>query len=410
VNTFLTPNWVTKEVARFWKNELVFGRLVNRGLDSQYMQAGAKVGYTVNYRLPQRFVPVEGQQLVQQSILNQTTPITITHQKHVGFGWSTADATMVVEDARKRYIMPAAIALANVVDVDGFNTVWPAVYNSIGAPGVPNTASLTYLQAQAILTNGGVPRPYCIVVDPMSMVQIVNTGLTYFNPQKEKSEDYVRGKFAGDALGIDDWYQSVNVASYTTGTFTASTPLVNGAGQTGSTISTDGWASGATSLVAGDSFTIAGVYQVNPISYVNTGVLQKFTVTANTSDSAGAIAALPISPQIITSGPLQTVSNAPADNAVITVVGATSASSGTLAATLTKQSLAFNEDAFVLVMADLEKDLAGAEAERIRSEVSNFSIRWTQQYNIQTDQQPSRLDIIYGWAAPLPYFALRLYS
>ncbi len=38
-------------------------------------------------------------------------------------------------------------------------------------------------------------------------------------------------------------------------TFTASTPLVNGANQTGSTLNSNGWASGATTLKKGDVFT-----------------------------------------------------------------------------------------------------------------------------------------------------------
>jgi hypothetical protein len=409
MNTFITPNWVTKEVARYWKNNLVFGSVVDRSYDSQWEKVGAKIGYTVNARLPQRFIPVEGQGLVQQAIFNQTVPITITNQKHIGFGWSSADGTMIVEDVRKRYAMPAAVSLANKFDVDGFQTVFGAVYNSLGAPGVANTTNLFYSQARAMLSKYAVPEPYCAVLDPDSMVQLAAANYPLFNPQNLQSTTYRKGRFAQQALGIDDYYESPNVGFYTTGTFTASTPVVNGANQTGSNLITSGWAAGATTLNANDSFTIAGVFGVNPISYQTTGNLQRFTVTVTTSDTAGAMT-IPITPAIITSGPLQTVSNSPANNAAITVVGSTGAVGGTLAATLTRQSLIFNEGAFAAVMADLKGSLAGANVERVRSEESKFSIRWTEQYSIQTDQEPSRFDIIYGWAAVLPYFAVRLYS
>ena len=57
-NTLATPTWVTKETARYFVNDLVFLENVNRTYDDQYVQAGAKVGNTVNARLPQRFTEI----------------------------------------------------------------------------------------------------------------------------------------------------------------------------------------------------------------------------------------------------------------------------------------------------------------------------------------------------------------
>jgi hypothetical protein len=197
-------------------------------------------------------------------------------------------------------------------------------------------------------------------------------------------------------LGVDGWYQDPVRPTHTTGTYTASTPLVNGADQTGSTIATDGWASGAATLNKGDIFTIAGVNSVNPLSYSSSGRLQQFVVTATTSDSSGAMATLPISPSIITSGALQTVSASPDNNAVITVLGTTAAAGGTLATTASPQSFVYHPDAFAFVMADLMKPGAGAESTTVRSKSLGFSIRMVEQYQIGTDQNPSRLDILIG--------------
>ena len=50
------------------------------------------------------------------------------------------------------------------------------------------------------------------------------------------------------------------------------TPAVNGAGQTGSTLNTNGWTAAAASrLKKGDIFTIAGVNAVNPQTRQTTG-------------------------------------------------------------------------------------------------------------------------------------------
>lgn len=409
-NTVITPTWYTKETARILVNNLKFASNVNRSYDDQYVQAGAKVGYTVNARLPQRFQVTEGQALQIQGINDQYVPITLTHQKNVAFSFSSAQMTMEVDMVRTRYVNPAAVALANIVDYDGLTTVYKDIYQAVGTPGTVPNSNLTYLQAGAKLTNSSVPAGGRVaVLDPTSMVTLANANLALFNPTAQISEQYREGQFAGRALGVDSWYEDQNVAKHTTGTFTASTPLVKGAGQTGSTLVVDGWASGATSLKKGDIFTVAGVFQVNPVSYASTGQLQQFVVTADVSDTSGEIS-IPISPAIITSGQLQTVSASPADNAVVTVLGATSATAGTLATTVTPQSLLYHPDAFALVMADLHKPTSGVETTTVRSKELGISIRMVQQYQIGSDQEPCRMDILYGWATLRAPLACRIYS
>lgn len=50
-NTFITPTWVSKEVARMFLNDLKFVSEINRYYDNAYtLRAG-----TVNVRLPSRF-------------------------------------------------------------------------------------------------------------------------------------------------------------------------------------------------------------------------------------------------------------------------------------------------------------------------------------------------------------------
>ena len=307
---------------------------------------------------------------------------------------------------RERYVKPAATALANVIDYDGLNTVFTDVYQSVGTPGVTPSSNLTYLQAGAKLTNSAVPSDGRVaVLDPTSMVTLANANLALFNPSAQISEQYREGQFASRALGVSEWYEDANVAKFTTGSYTTSTPLINGASQTGSSLVTDGWASSAATLNKGDIFTIAGVYAVNPVSYSSTGALQQFVVTATTTSSGVDMAALPLSPAIITSGQLQTVTASPANDAAITVVGA---GASTMTATVTSQSLLYHPDAFALVMADLHRPQSGAEATVVRSKELGVSIRMVQQYQIGTDSEPTRLDVLYGWATLRPTLAVRV--
>lgn len=406
-NTLATPTWTTKEVARYFVNDLVFLNNVNRTYDDQYVVAGAKVGNTVNARLPQRFTVTDGQALQLQALFDQTVPITLTNQKNVAFGYSSQEATTELDAIRQRYAQPAAEALANAAENLAFQAVYRDVYSMVGTLGTTPSATLTYLQAGTKLTDLGVPlRGRTAVLDPLASQTLANTTTTLFNPSAVISDNYEEGMIGRRQLGIDKWFQDAVRPTHTSGSFTTATPLINTAAQTGSTINTDGWASGASTLNKGDILTLAGVNSVNPLAYNSTGRLQQFVVTATTSDSSGAMATLPISPSIITSGALQTVDASPADNAVILVWS--TASGGALTATLSPQSLVYHPDAFAFVMADLVRPGAGAQATSVRSKALGISIRMVEQYQIGTDQMPTRLDILIGAATLQARLACRV--
>ncbi|HYX82163.1 MAG TPA: P22 phage major capsid protein family protein [Gemmatimonadales bacterium] len=406
-NTLATPTWVTKEVARGFVNGVTFIANVNRTYDDQYVQSGAKVGNTVNARLPQRFTVTDGQALQLQNLNDQTVPITLTNQKNVAFGYSSQQATTELDAIRTRYIQPAAEALANAADVLAFGAVYADVFSAVGTLGTTPSATITMLQAGVKLTDQATPLDGRVaVLDPLAMATLANTTTTLYNPMASISENYKRGLFGKQALGVGEWFQDPNRPVHTSGTFTASTPLTNGASQTGSSLITDGWASGASSLKKGDIFTIAGVNSVNPLSYQSTGRLQQFVVTANVSDSSGAMT-ISISPSIVTSGALQTVDAAAADNSAITVWSA-NPSGGTLSTTTSPQSMIYHPDAFAFVMADLKKPGAGAEATTVRSKAQGLAIRMVEQYQIATDQNPSRLDILIGAATIQARLACRV--
>lgn len=410
-NSFTTSSWVLKEVARLLVPNLKFAANVERSYDDKFEAGGAKLGYTVSARLPQRFRVTTGQAFQGQAINDATVPVSLTDQLNIGTAWSTADATMVVEEVRKRYVMPASEALAADIDNKGLKRMYKKVYSSVGTPGQTPSTNLLYLQAGVKLTDLNCPEDGRVaILDPMAAATIANANLALFNPAGRVAEAWKKGQIAGEWMGIDSVYQSQNAPKHTTGTFTASTPLVNGASQTGATLNTDGWASGATTLKEGDVFTIAGVNSVNPLTFEDTGRLQDFVVTANTADVTGAMATLPISPSIIVTGNTQTVSASPADDAVITVKGATAAAAGTLATTVSPQGLVYHPEAFILAVADLDKDLPGAEVERVSSKKLNISLRYVRQYDAMTDQKAARIDAMIGWKEFRPELACRVWG
>src|SRR5687768_3990325 len=104
--TFITPTFVTKDTAVQFKNQLKLIGNFDRSYNDIFSgdnSTGSKIGYVIQVRKEQRWIPKEGQQFVEQPILNETTPITVNHQFHIGMSWSSADDRMLVEDVQRRY-------------------------------------------------------------------------------------------------------------------------------------------------------------------------------------------------------------------------------------------------------------------------------------------------------------------
>jgi hypothetical protein len=410
VNTFITPNWVSTDTAMFWDNNNKALKLASMTYGREWKDKpdGAQIGYTVQQRIPQRWRVKRGQALQQQPVLNQTVPISLTDQLQVAHGWSSADQAVDVEEVQERYDRPAGQALSAECDRFFVDQVFKSVYFNIGTPGTRIADNETWTDGVGKLHEFGVPDELLGIVSSMQQSKLQSTNMTQFNPQATISRIFTRGFFGFGAFGVDEWAWDSNLPSFTTGTFTSSTPVVSGANQTGSTLALSGL--GTYAFVEGDRFTIDGVYGVNPISYVNTNVLQDFVVTAAVSGSSTVT--LSISPAIIadTSSQLQSVNALPANGAAVTFKGATGTVGATMTATTARIGLIANTAAFAFVSADLPKNLAGAVAGRTPgAKTDKVSIRYVDQYNIQTDQLPRRMDCLVGAAPVMPNYALVAY-
>jgi hypothetical protein len=407
-NTLVTPTQVTYEVAMYFVNSLRGVAQFDRQYSDEFAREGAKVGDTVKIRLPQQWEANEGDAFVEQNILDRTVNLIINRRRHVGFGYTSAQATLDLEEIRDRYVQPAAETLASVFDRLAMADVYKSVYNAVGTPGTTPSAGLTYSQARVkILDLAGPDEGLVAVLDPLASATLADSTKTYFNPQDKLGKNWTRGMFQPEQLGIAKWLADQNVPRFTTGATTTATPLINGAGQTGSSIVTDGWGSGTTSLKKGDIFTFAGVHFVNPLSKESTGRLAQFTLTADVSDTTGAVT-MSISPSIVTSGPLQNVTGAPADNAVITYWSMSAG--GTQSATVSPQNLVFHPQAFATAVVDLFMPAAGTgvKGARVSSKQLNVSLRYLEQFSVTDDKNRNRLDLLWGTAPVQERLACRV--
>lgn len=399
-NSILTPSVIAREALMAFKNKLGFTYNANRQYSSQFAQSGAKIGNTITIRKPPRFTVASGPALNVQNVTEESAALVLSNQKHVDFLFSTVDLTLTVDAFKERYLDNAVIALANQVDVDGLTLAGQTTANFVSTPGTTPNTFLLYMQAHQKLNEMGCPNDGMRYqyVNPVAQATILDQLKGLFQDASAISHQYREGMM-GRTAGAD-WYLAQNIWSRTTGAL-GGTPLVNGAGQTGSTLNTKGWTASITGLLAvGDCFTIAGVNSVNPITKQSTGQLQCFIVTAAANSDSGGLSSVSIYPSITTSGSTQTVTASPANSAAITISGA--------ASTASPQNILCHKNAFTLGTADLEMP-QGVDFSAVANDPeSGLSIRIIRDYDINSDTFPCRLDVLYGWAAMRPEWSCRL--
>jgi hypothetical protein len=106
----------------------------------------------------------------------------------------------------------------------------------------------------------------------------------------------------------------------------------------------------------------------------------------------------------VLSGPTQNVSNAPADNAAVTIFGHAS----TYASKVSPQGLAFHPKAFTAAFVDLPLPRGADMAARISDADLGISMRVWRDGDINTDQFPCRIDILYGLDSLRPEWGTRV--
>ena len=158
----------------------------------------------------------------------------------------------------------------------------------------------------------------------------------------------------------------------------------------------------ALALNQGDTFTIAGVYAVNPQNRQAYGSnkLRNFVVNTAVSGSGGTIS-VNVSPAIITAGQFQNVS-IPSTSATAAVTFFNSSG------TVSPQNIIMHRNAFTLAVADLELPEGVHFAGRASDKEIGLSMRVVRQYTINNDSIPTRLDVLYGWANLYPELACRV--
>jgi len=395
-NTLLTPQQITREALRVLHQKLNFVGNINRQYDDSFATSGAKIGDTLKIRLPNQYTVRSGKTLATQDTVETQVPLTVATQKGVDVNFSSAELTLSLDDFSQRILEPAMAVLAANIEADAMS-MFLDVYNAVNNIGSAITLR-QILTGRKVLNDNLAPMDNnrTALLNTHDQVDLVDALKGLFQDSTEVAKQYREGKM-GRSAGFD-FYENTLIPTQMTGTSPSTTLYtVNGAvtanGSTTVTVAT-----GTTTFKKGDIITFAGCNRVHPETKADTGVLQQFVVTA---DYAGGAGTLQIAPAIYTSGGMQNVTSSGIPNgAAISKVGG--------AYTVYKPSLVFHQDAFAFATADLVMpkgvDFAAREV------YDGISIRIVRAYDINNDNLPCRIDVLYGYKTIRPQLACRILS
>lgn len=410
-NTALTASIIAGAAVTILDNELVMAKQVFRGYEEDFGKKvnGYNVGETITIRKPTDFTVRDGATMAVQDVTEGSTTIVLNKRKGVDFKFTSQDLTTKIEDLAERVIKPAMIQLANQIDTD-LMALYKTVPNWVGTPGQTVNSFADYALGPQRMDTMAIPSDgRSSVLSPADYWGMLGsqTALYINGPNKDAYRDGSLGMIGGV-----DTYMSQNVPVHTVGSQTG------GQIDQALTTSTTTYASvkdtfvqtihmdvlGTTKTIkAGDVFTIANVYDVNPVTKVRLPHLKMFTVTADVTSDAVTTgdADVIVTPPLIWTGAFKNIdlsTGTDLNDAVVTWIGT--------ASTNYSQNMVFRKNAFALVTVPLIAPPGAVDV--ARKSYKGLNVRVIPVYDGVSDESAWRLDVLYGTKTIDPRQAVRL--
>lgn len=398
-NTLVTCSIIAKEALAILENQLAFASTVNRDWDQEFtanQSRGYSPGATINIKRPPRYQYRAGRVAVPQSTVETTVPLTLS-QGGTDLNFTGFERTLSIQQMSQK-LQAAMATVANEIDRQGLDVARVATYNTIGTPGtLPTTQALAIAAMTGInqrLDEMGAPVKdggRSLIMNPAFNGSMVQGMAGLFNNTDKVGKQFSSGRLQ-NSFGLDVGMDQ-NVSIHTNGTAVVGTNTVNGASQTGSTITVNALNG---TVTRGTKIQFANVFAVNPQSRASTGTLAQFVVTA---DAASGATSLSISPALTPSGAFQNVTVSPANSATITIFGTASGSFNA--------NVGFHRDAFTLAMVPMYAPPSGRGVIDVAQEsYKGMNLKVTEFYDGVNDNYIMRLDVLFGWAATYPELAV----
>lgn len=395
-NTVLTTDLISNYTLAKFVNENPFIHTCSRATESDFQMASYKIGDSVNIRRQNRFLVGDGQVATRQNYIETSETLTIEHQSHVLIEFASKDLTLNLDRFGERFVDPAVRAIVNDMEVKIAQQAALQLNFFEGTAGTPINSFGAVDSAMAKLSEMAVPMDadaYC-ALSVRDGAALKNSLANFFNPTLNEE---ITQRSALGRLSVFDMFQSQNIYRQVAGTPGAGPITVSANVASGNVIPMAGLTASTTVFKAGDIFSIAGVQNINPLSYQPTGQNMQFVVTQDVVSGVGGTANVTVAPQIISdsNNPQRNVSNVITSGLVVTPVASYNV------------NVAYIRQALDLVCPPLDNIVVDSSVKTDPD--TRVSIRLAKQGDIYNDVCAYRLDVLWGslWH---PQYAIKLIS
>jgi P22 coat protein - gene protein 5 len=409
---FITDTEVTKKMHSHWRIKATVTGLSDRSYDDRFARDGNKIGDTLLIRRQTIVQSISGPIFEANTVSEYTDALVVGNWTQTPILIGDVDNTLFINSIDEQVFEMGMDSHISAIEASVQSKILPYTYFNTGSLNVAPTGINQIDQADSVMFNINAP-----VADRFAVINtkykegVVQNNRTYFNPQDIVSKQY-RESEVGRAATFDTYISNV-LPSLTNGTATATgftvvsysttTPTPTTSAVTTLLVNGGGSNNGAT-IKANQTFTIAGVYQIEPLSKTTQTSLQQFSVantTTVTCDSTGG-ATLTVIPPIVITGPYQSVSAAPTAGEAVTF-GAPS--------TTGSMGFACHKKGLIFATARLTEPTNAKMAKF--SVVDKIGTRFWWDKDVRTSQFPFRIDTYWGFlCVPTPIYVpiVRLYT
>ena len=413
-NTFKTRSDgdIVRLMLNAFHNKSTFLKTVDRQHDKDFGVAGRKNAGSILIKSPSQYTVGTTAVVAVQDETQTAQTLTVATRRNIAVKLTSYERLMNEDDFNKEVAEPAMARLAAEVEYTVLNDIYKYVWNLTGASTMATTpAGLPcIMNAGARLTYNCAPSDdRHLLLDPAAMAGVVGGVNAYFHKASEIERAFSKG-YIGEAAGFKFW-ESAMVPSHTNGTRTDATPIVTIGGTV--TVPTGGIVTDSATITmtafpdqltycAGDVFTIADVYAVNPETKARLPHLMQFVVkTAETETGSGDMSP-DVYPTPVATGARQNIDIA--STGAKTVLNLTAGGSGA-ASTAYAQNLAYHRDAFTVAFASLPMPYGDVGKQAV---MDNVSMRMWQFSDGINDTHTTRFDVLFGYLAQRPEWAVRV--
>lgn len=397
---------IAKAAAGYLNDKVQFVKAISKADPSDFAgKNGYSAGDTININVP--FIPTVGtsRDLTSsvQDIVETRRPLVLNNNASLGVQVSSNELAtdFSIKSFLSRVVEPAMNSIAADIESKALIQAKNATANLVGSWGSTQVDTFTALQANQKITEGGCADydNRFLLLSPSATVSAVNARKGLFQSSSEIAAQYKNG-YMGQGDGFT-YLTNNNLPNQVNGTHnltgvTVSANLTNGSGS----VALAGLGNTLT-VTAGEVFTIAGCFEVHPLTKQSIGSLKQFVVTTGGTSSAGGALTVTVAPVIYGSAGagLQNVSTLTVSGNAVAFVG--------VANDLTRrQSFAFHKNSFRFVSVPLE--IPGGVDFAAQETMDGITVRMIRDYLPLTDQTFLRFDVLWGMANERPEWAARV--